>query len=124
GARRGVGGLPAAAGGQLRQVPRHLPEGKIRAGRGARRTILPVAQAAGTARAARRRGRPGRRRRDARTTILKGPVMILVTGGTGTSGSEIVKQLSAAGVKFRAMARSPGRARGLRLPGVEVVEGD
>src|SRR4051794_41654442 len=50
--------------------------------------------------------------------------MILVTGGTGTSGSEVVKQLSAAGAKFRAMARNPGRAESLRLPGVEVVAGD
>jgi uncharacterized protein YbjT (DUF2867 family) len=50
--------------------------------------------------------------------------MILVTGGTGTSGSEIVKQLAAAGAKFRAMARNPGGADSLRLPGVEVVAGD
>jgi uncharacterized protein YbjT (DUF2867 family) len=50
--------------------------------------------------------------------------MILVTGGTGTSGSEIVKQLSAAAVKFRAMARNPARAEGLRVPGAEVVAGD
>jgi uncharacterized protein YbjT (DUF2867 family) len=50
--------------------------------------------------------------------------MILVTGGTGTSGSEVVKQLSAAGVKFRAMARNPARAESLRLPGVDLVPGD
>jgi uncharacterized protein YbjT (DUF2867 family) len=40
--------------------------------------------------------------------------MILVTGGTGTSGSEIVKQLAAADVRFRAMARNPEPAESLR----------
>ena len=50
--------------------------------------------------------------------------MILVTGGTGTSGCEIVNQLAAAGSRFKAMARDPSRAQSLRLPGVEVVAGD
>jgi uncharacterized protein YbjT (DUF2867 family) len=50
--------------------------------------------------------------------------MILVTGGTGTSGSEIVRQLAASGAKFRAMARNPARAESLRAPGVEIVAGD
>jgi uncharacterized protein YbjT (DUF2867 family) len=50
--------------------------------------------------------------------------MILVTGATGTSGSAIVRQLSAGGVSFRAMVRNPARAEALRLPGAEVVAGD
>jgi uncharacterized protein YbjT (DUF2867 family) len=50
--------------------------------------------------------------------------MILVTGGTGTSGSEITRLLAAAGEEFRLMARDPRRAEGLRRPGVEVVAGD
>jgi uncharacterized protein YbjT (DUF2867 family) len=50
--------------------------------------------------------------------------MILVTGATGTSGSEIVKSLSKAGVAFRAMVRDPGKAEALRLPGVHIVRGD
>ncbi len=50
--------------------------------------------------------------------------MILVTGATGTCGREIVKQLAAAGVKVRAMVRSPEKAGDIRLPGVEIVQGD
>ncbi|MEV0759824.1 SDR family oxidoreductase [Nocardia sp. NPDC050435] len=48
--------------------------------------------------------------------------MILVTGATGTIGSEIVRQLAADGGKVRAVTRDPARAR---VPaGVEVVRGD
>ncbi|MEV0249884.1 NAD(P)H-binding protein [Nocardia sp. NPDC050712] len=48
--------------------------------------------------------------------------MILVTGATGTIGSEIVRQLAQREVKVRAVTRDPGRAR---VPaGVEVVRGD
>jgi uncharacterized protein YbjT (DUF2867 family) len=50
--------------------------------------------------------------------------MILVTGATGANGSEIVKQLAAAGVPCRAMVRNPDKATELRLPGVEIVRGD
>ena len=50
--------------------------------------------------------------------------MILITGGTGTSGTEIARQLAATGMRFRAMARDPAKAAALRLPGVEVVAGD
>jgi uncharacterized protein YbjT (DUF2867 family) len=50
--------------------------------------------------------------------------MILITGATGDNGSEIVRQLSAAGVPCRAMARNPDKAAALRLPGVEIVRGD
>lgn len=47
---------------------------------------------------------------------------ILIIGGTGTVGGQVVSQLAAAGVEVRAMARNPGAAR---LPQqVEVVRGD
>src|SRR5438034_813228 len=45
--------------------------------------------------------------------------MILVTGGTGTSGADIVRELSSRGVKFRALARNPAKAGDVRLPGVD-----
>ncbi|OIJ84943.1 NAD(P)-dependent oxidoreductase [Streptomyces sp. MUSC 14] len=48
--------------------------------------------------------------------------MILVTGATGTTGSEVVLQLAARGEKVRALTRDPARAR---VPaGVETVRGD
>ncbi len=48
--------------------------------------------------------------------------MILVTGATGTIGSEVVRQLAARGEKTRALTRDPAKAR---VPsGVEVVRGD
>lgn len=48
--------------------------------------------------------------------------MILVTGATGTVGSEVVRQLAASGEKVRALTRNPAAAD---LPdGVEVVRGD
>ena len=50
--------------------------------------------------------------------------MILVTGATGTCGREIVKQLAGAGVKVRAMVRSLERVAEIRLPEVEIVQGD
>jgi uncharacterized protein YbjT (DUF2867 family) len=48
--------------------------------------------------------------------------MILVTGGTGTTGQYILKELSAAGARVRSLVRNRGKAR--QLPGVEVFEGD
>ncbi|MEV5433114.1 SDR family oxidoreductase [Streptomyces sp. NPDC052701] len=48
--------------------------------------------------------------------------MILVTGATGTIGSELVRQLAARGEKVRALTRDPGRAR--TPEGVETVRGD
>ena len=50
--------------------------------------------------------------------------MILVTGGTGTCGGEIVSQLAATGTPFRAMVRDPGKALSLKITGVEIVVGD
>nr|WP_286259938.1 NAD(P)H-binding protein [Streptomyces graminofaciens] len=48
--------------------------------------------------------------------------MILVTGATGTIGSEVVRQLAARGEKVRALTRDPDRAG---VPaGVEAVRGD
>lgn len=52
------------------------------------------------------------------------PLMILLTGATGTSGSEIAKQLSAAGSHFRALVRDRRNAGPLSGLNVELVEGD
>ena len=50
---------------------------------------------------------------------------ILVTGATGTVGSEVVKQLSSAGQKVRAAVHSTTRADSSdKLKGVELVEMD
>ncbi len=51
--------------------------------------------------------------------------MILVTGGTGLNGGELLRRLSARGVRVRAMVRSIARAGGISsLPQVEIVAGD
>lgn len=50
--------------------------------------------------------------------------MILVTGATGTIGSEVVQQLSAKGVGVRALVREPAKAEKIKKPGVELVVGD
>jgi uncharacterized protein YbjT (DUF2867 family) len=50
--------------------------------------------------------------------------MILVTGATGTTGREIVKQLVAKGVKVRAMVRDYTKAEDMAQLGVEIIEGD
>jgi uncharacterized protein YbjT (DUF2867 family) len=50
--------------------------------------------------------------------------MILVTGGTGQSGVEIVRQLAATGTRFRALVRNPAKADAIRLNGVDIVKGD
>ena len=47
---------------------------------------------------------------------------ILVIGGTGTVGRQVVSRLAASGARVRAMARNPGAAR--FAPQVEVVRGD
>src|SRR5688572_9309121 len=49
--------------------------------------------------------------------------MILVTGATGTVGSEVVRQLVAAGRTVRAFVRTPQKAQKLRGPNVELVQG-
>ena len=50
--------------------------------------------------------------------------MILVTGATGSNGTEIVKRLARGQVQVRAMVRNLDRASAIALPHVEVVEGD
>jgi uncharacterized protein YbjT (DUF2867 family) len=51
--------------------------------------------------------------------------MILVTGATGLSGSELVRRLSAKGIPSRALVRNLAKAQTLAsLPNVEIVEGD
>ena len=50
--------------------------------------------------------------------------MILITGATGTVGSEVVKRLSARGVELRAVTRDPRKAETNQLSGVHFVQGD
>jgi uncharacterized protein YbjT (DUF2867 family) len=51
--------------------------------------------------------------------------MILVTGATGLSGSELVRRLSVKGIPSRALVRNLAKAQPLALlPNVEVVVGD
>lgn len=50
--------------------------------------------------------------------------MILLTGASGTVGSEVARQLKEKGIPFRAMIRSPEKARQVDGPGVQIVYGD
>lgn len=50
--------------------------------------------------------------------------MILVTGATGTTGSEVVRQLAAAGQKVRALVRDRKKAGKIEGPEVEIAVGD
>jgi uncharacterized protein YbjT (DUF2867 family) len=51
--------------------------------------------------------------------------MILVTGGTGLNGKELLHRLSARGVAVRALVRNPAKAAAIAaLPNVEIVQGD
>ncbi|HEY3396288.1 MAG TPA: SDR family oxidoreductase [Armatimonadota bacterium] len=50
--------------------------------------------------------------------------MILVTGATGTVGTELVKALAAQGAPVRALVHTPAKAATLAGPGVEIVAGD
>jgi len=50
--------------------------------------------------------------------------MILLTGATGQIGRELVRELSGARVKFRALVRSAGKAETIREAGGEAVVGD
>lgn len=50
--------------------------------------------------------------------------MILVTGATGTVGTEVVKVLASKGEHVRAMVRDPEKAASTLGQGVEIVQGD
>ena len=50
--------------------------------------------------------------------------MVIVTGAAGRTGGEVVRLLSARGIRIRALVRDPSRTKGLTGPGVEVVVGD
>lgn len=50
--------------------------------------------------------------------------MILLTGATGHSGTEIAKELARLGVPFRALVRNKAKAAGKLPGGAEIVEGD
>ena len=51
--------------------------------------------------------------------------MILVTGGTGLNGKELLRVLSAKGVAVRALVRNPAKGEAIAaLPNVEIVQGD
>lgn len=50
--------------------------------------------------------------------------MIVVTGATGKVGSEVARLLTARGVRVRALARDPEKAKALKGPGLEVAIGD
>ena len=50
--------------------------------------------------------------------------MILIAGGTGTLGMQVVRLLTARGLEVRILARNPDRAERLRGDLVEIVSGD
>lgn len=50
--------------------------------------------------------------------------MILVVGGTGKIGGEVVRLLAEQGTPVRALVRDPFKASRLARPGVELVQGD
>lgn len=50
--------------------------------------------------------------------------MILITGGTGTLGTELVRRMRARRLPVRVLTRDPSRAGHLTGDGVEVVQGD
>jgi uncharacterized protein YbjT (DUF2867 family) len=50
--------------------------------------------------------------------------VILITGATGTVGSEVVNRLSAQGKQVRAVTRDLNKVEANRLPHVQFVEGD
>ncbi len=50
--------------------------------------------------------------------------MILITGATGNNGKELVRQLTAAGQRVRALVRNPAEAAELNGPRIELAAGD
>jgi uncharacterized protein YbjT (DUF2867 family) len=57
-------------------------------------------------------------------TLLEGEAMILVTGGTGTAGAEVVRALVGSGRHVRLLARDTEKAQRLFGAAVEIVAGD
>src|SRR4051812_43466566 len=52
------------------------------------------------------------------------PDKILVTGATGNAGGEVLRQLAALGHPVRALVRNPAKAGPIKLPNVELAQGD
>ena len=50
--------------------------------------------------------------------------MILVTGATGSNGTEIIKRLVGKNIQVRAMVRDRTKAKNIAISNVEVVEAD
>jgi uncharacterized protein YbjT (DUF2867 family) len=50
--------------------------------------------------------------------------MILLTGATGQAGSNVAKELSKTGTRFRIMVRDPAKAGALGQSNIEIVQGD
>jgi len=50
--------------------------------------------------------------------------MILIAGGTGTLGTQVVPLLTTRGLDVRILTRAPARARHLQGDRVEIVAGD
>ena len=50
--------------------------------------------------------------------------MILIAGGTGTLGTEVVRLLTARGLEVRILTRDPARAEHERGDLVEIISGD
>jgi len=50
--------------------------------------------------------------------------MILISGGTGTLGTQVVRRLTARGLEVRILTRDPARARHLEGDLVEIMSGD
>ncbi len=50
--------------------------------------------------------------------------MILITGATGKTGTEVARQLGGHGIQFRAQVRNPDKAAALKELGAELAVGD
>jgi len=50
--------------------------------------------------------------------------MLLITGATGTIGSDVVRTLAATGAPVRGLVRNPEKAASLQIEGVEWAKGD
>jgi uncharacterized protein YbjT (DUF2867 family) len=50
--------------------------------------------------------------------------MILITGGTGNSGGEIVRQLAGTGTRFRMLVRDPAKVQASKPASAQLIVGD